>query len=98
MTALMCKVTCALCHISIDETKWKEHLTSENHLKCCKNVDYSIAKQFFEMIFEARPERKKIFNLKNEKTLDFWRLYFSTKLPKEKFGILCNDSIDEMEI
>ena len=35
------------------------------------------------MIFEARPEKKKIFNLKNDKSLDFWRLYFLTKQPKE---------------
>ena len=54
MTALMCQVTCTLCNIKIDETKWKEHLTSENHGKNCKNVDNSIAKNFFEMIFEAR--------------------------------------------
>ena len=98
MTALMCQVTCTLCDIKIDETKWKEHLTSENHLKCCKNVDDSIAKNFFEMIFEARPEKKKKFNQKNEKTLNFWRLYFLTKLPKEKFDILCNDSINKLEI
>ena len=28
MTALVCQVTCALCQMKIDETKWKEHLTS----------------------------------------------------------------------
>ena len=50
------------------------------------------------MIFAASPEKKKIFNLKNEKALDFWRLYFSTNLPKEKIDILCNDSIDKLEI
>ena len=50
------------------------------------------------MIFEARPEKKKIFNLKNAKSLDFWRLYFSTKLPKEKLDLLCNDSYDKKEI
>ena len=96
MTALMCQVTCALCNIKIDETKWKEHLTSEE-LQICKNVDNSIAIKFFERIFEARPE-KKIFNLKNEKTRDFWRLCFSRKLAKEKFDILCNGSIDKLEI
>ena len=83
MTALMCQVTCTLCNLKIDETKWKEHLTSENHLKCCKNVDNTIAIRLFEMIFEARSEKKKIFNLKNDKSIDFWRLYFLTKQPKE---------------
>ena len=98
MTGLMCQVTCALCDIKIDETKWKEHLTSQKHLQICKGVDDSIAKNFFKMFFEARPEKKKIFNLKNEKSHEFWRLYFLTKLPKEKFDILCNDSSDKSEI
>ena len=39
-----------------------------------------------------------MFNLKNEKTLIFWRFYFSAKLAKEKFDLLCNDSIDKLEI
>ena len=84
MNAVMCQVTCVLCIMKTDETKWEEHLISKNHLGCCKNVDNTIAKKFFEMIFEARPEKKKIFNLKNEKTIYFWRLYFSTKLPKKR--------------
>ena len=50
------------------------------------------------MIFEVRPEKKRLFNLKNEKTHDFWQLYFSTKLAKEKFDTLCNNSIDKLEI
>ena len=50
------------------------------------------------MIFEARPEKKKIFDLKNKKSLDFWSLYFSTKLSKEKFDLLCNNSYDKKEI
>ena len=98
MTALMCQVTCALCNIKVDETEWKNHIISEKHRQKCKNVDDSIAKKFFEMIFEANPQKKKIFNLKSEKPLDFWRLYFTTKLPKEKFDILCNDSINDSEI
>ena len=42
--------------------------------------------------------KKKIFNLKKEKSHDFWRLYFGTKQPKKKFDLLCNDSIDKSEI
>ena len=98
MTGLMCQVTCAPCDLKIDETKWKEHLCSEKHLQYCKSADQSIAIKFFEMIFEARPEKKKIFNLKNGKSLDFWCLYFSTKVPKEKIDLLCNDSYDKKEL
>ena len=98
MTALMSQVTCGLCKDKVDETKWEEHLTSSKHLQICKGVDNSIAKNFFEMIFEARPQKKKIFNLKIEKSLNFSRTYFLTKLPKEKFDILCNDSINDSEI
>ena len=98
MTGLMCQVTCAPCDLKIDETKWKEHLCSEKHLKYYKAADQSIAINFFEMIFEARPEKEKIFNLKNGKSLDFWCLYFSTKVPKEKIDLLCNDSYDKKEL
>ena len=94
----MSPVSCAPCNRKIVETKWKEHLCSEKHLQYCKSTDNSIAIKFFEMIFEARPEKKKIFNLKNEKSLDFWSLYFSTKVPKEKFDLLCKDSYDKKEI
>ena len=98
MTAFMSQVTCGFCMVKVDETKWKEHLTSVNHLQVCKDTDNNIAKSFFKMIFEARPEKKKIFNLKNENSHEFWRLYFLTKLPKEKFDILCNDSANKSEI
>ena len=98
MTGLMSQVSCAPCNMKIDETKWKEHLSSGKLLQYCRGTDHSIAIKFFEMIFEGRPEKKKIFNLKNEKSLDFWRLYFSTKLSKEKFDLLCNDSYDKKEI
>ena len=33
-----------------------------------------------------------------EKTHAFWQLQFSTKLPKEKSGILCSDSISSSEL
>ena len=98
MTALMCQVTCGLCHDKVDETRWKEHLTSEKHLQICKSTNHTFARNFFQMIFEARPEKKKQFNLVNEKSPNFWPLYFLTKPPKEKFDILCNDSISKLEI
>ena len=98
MTTLMSQVTCALCNIKIDETEWKNHIISTKHLQNCKNVDGQFAIKFFKMICEVRPEKKRIFNLKNEKPHDFWQLYFSTKVAKEKFDTLCNDSIDKLEI
>ena len=67
-------------------------------MKNCENVDDEIALKFFEMIFEAKSEKKKIYNLTNEETHNFWRLYFATKLAKEKFDILCSDPIDKKEI
>ena len=98
MTTLMCQVTCALCNIKIDELKWKEHQISENHLKKCGENHNELTTKFFKMFFDIRPQREEIFNLKNEKTHDFWQSYFSPKLPKEKFDGLCNDSIDKVEI
>ena len=34
----------------------------------------------------------------NEKALDFWQSYFDTKQPKEKFDILCSDSLNNSEL
>ena len=95
MTALMSQVTCALCCEKIDESKWKDHIVSTKHLLKCKTYDSKIATKFFEKIFEARPDKRKKYNLKIEKTLNFWQIYLSTKLPKEKFDTLCNDPIDK---
>ena len=49
-------------------------------------------------MYDACPKKNKIYNLKSEKTHDFWQLYFSTKLPKEKFNTLCSDSIVKSEL
>ena len=51
MTRLMSQVTCAPCDIKIDETKWKEHPSSEKHLRYCKGADHSIAINFFSNDF-----------------------------------------------
>ena len=98
MTTLMNQVTCSLCNMKIDELKWKEHLVSTNHLKLRKNAKNKIAINFFETMFNAYPKKNKIYNLRSEKTHDFWQLNFSTKLPKEKFNILCSDSINNSEL
>ena len=50
------------------------------------------------MIFNACPKKNKIQNLKIEKSHDFWQVYFSTKLPNEKFNILCSDLINNSEL
>ena len=98
MTTIMNQVTCSLCNMKIDELNWNDHLMSTKHLQHCREVKDGIAIKFFEMVFNACHKKSKVFNLKNEKTHNFWQLYFSTKLPKEKFNILCGDPIDNSEI
>ena len=82
MTALMCQVTCALCNIKVDETEWKNHIISTKHLQNCKNVDDKIAINVFEKVFEVRPEKKRIYNLKNEKNTRFLATIFFNKTSK----------------
>ena len=98
MTSIMNQVTCSLCNMKIDELKWKEHLISTNHLRLCKKTKDKIAIKFFEMTFNACLKKNKIYNLKLEKSYEFWQLHFSTKLPKENFVILCGDSINISEL
>ena len=98
MTALMSQVTCDLCYEKIDEPKWKDHILSTKHLLKCKTYDSIIATKFFEMIFDVRPEKEQLYNLRNVKTHNFWRIYFSTKLSKETFDTLCNESTNNPEL
>ena len=67
----MNRVTCSLCSMKTDELKWKKRLVSANHLQLCKNTKDTHAKKFSETIFDARPEKSKIFVLRNVKTQDF---------------------------
>ena len=39
-----------------------------------------------------------MYILKIEKSNDFWQSHFAMKLPKEKFDLLCNNSIDNSEL
>ena len=57
--------------MKIDELRWKEHLVATNHLQLCKNGKDKIATKFFELIFNACPNKKKLYNLKIEKSHDF---------------------------
>ena len=98
MSTLMSQVTCSLCNMKINELKWNEHIVSSKHLEKCKENHNELTTKFFKMFFDIGPQREEIFNLKNEKTHDFWQSYFSPKLPKEKFDGLCNGSIDKVEI
>ena len=52
----------------------------------------------FKLFFDTRPELEETNNLQKEKTHNFWQLYFSQKVTKEKFDTLCKNSIDETEI
>ena len=94
MTTFMNQVTCSLCNIKTDELQWKNHLISTDHLNHCKKIKDKIAIKFLETIFNACLKQSKIYDLENEKTHNFWQLYCSTKLPKEKFNIICSDSLD----
>ena len=98
MTTILNQVTCSVCNTKTDETERNEHLVSTNHFELRKNLEDEIPIKSFERIFTACPKKSKIHNLKIEKTHDFRQLHFSTKLPKEKFNILCSDSIDNSEL
>ena len=98
MTTITNQVTCSLCNIKVDELEWMYHIVSENHLQLCENDKEKITLKFFEMIFDTFSKKSEIYNLKIKKTLDFWQSYFATKLPKEKFNLLCGDSIDKSEL
>ena len=94
MTTIMNRVSCSLCDIKTNELQWNNHLIFTDRLTRCKNVKDKIAIKFFEKVFSACLKKSKIYNLEKEKTHNFWQLYFSTKLPKEKFNKLYSDSLD----
>ena len=98
MTTILNQVTCSLCNMKTDELKCKEHLVSTKFLQLCKDNKDKIAIKPFEMVFNACPKQNKLYILESEKTHEFWQIYFSTKLPKEKFITLCSNSIDNLEL
>ena len=98
MTTIMTRVTCSICGEKMDESKWKEHLVSTEHLENCRNQKEGLLMKFFELIFNTYLNRSDIYDLKNEKVFEFWEMYFETKQPKEKFDKLCSDSDDESEL
>ena len=40
MTTIMNQVTCSLCDIKIDESKWNEHIFSTKHLQNFKESNF----------------------------------------------------------
>ena len=98
MTSIMNQVTCSLCGIKVDEKKRGEHLVSIEQLKVCKEQKSIILDNFFELISDTYQNRKDIYNLKNEKALNFWESYFATKLPKEKFDVLRSNPNKKAEL
>ena len=60
MTTTMDQVTCSLCDMKIDESQWKEHIVSTNHLQLCKDYKDEVAIRFFELIFNTYHNRKDI--------------------------------------
>ena len=98
MTTIMSRVICSLFKMKIDESKWKSHKVSTNHLQKCGEIHKGLTTNFSKMFFDIKPEIEELYNLEFKKTHDFWQLFFSPKVPKEKFNTLCNDSIDKTEI
>ena len=96
----MSQVTCSLCRMKIDEINWNDHLMSTEHLQKCGEVKGGIVAKFFNIIFKTYHNRKDLYNWEDEYILDFWESYFDTKIPKEKFDIICNNpnNNSEMEI
>ena len=99
MTTIMNQVTCSLCDMKINELNWNDHLISSEHLENCREVKDGIVAKFFNIIFKTYHNRKDLYNLKDEYMLDFWESYFETKIPQEKFDLLCNNpnNTSEME-
>ena len=97
MTTIMNQVSCSLCDIKINESKWGEHLISTEHLELCKRDKEELEERFFNLIFDTYHNRSEIYDLKKEKALYFWEGYFETKVPSEKFDQLCRDSIDKSD-
>ena len=94
----MNQVTCSLCRMKIDEINWNDHLKSTEHLQNFREVKEGIVAKFSNIIFKTYHNRKDLYNLEDEYILDFWESYFETKIPKEKFDILCNDSNNNSEL
>ena len=65
MTNIMNQVTCSLCNIKTNESRWTNHLGSTNHLQLCKNDKN--AKKFFEMIVSMYSKKSEIYDLKIKK-------------------------------
>ena len=97
MTTVMKQVRCSVSNLKINEIQWMDHLISRDHLQLCKNDESETATEFFESFYEHILKIEK-YNLKINKTLDFWQSSFATKLPKEIFHILCKDSINNSEL
>ena len=57
MTTIKYQLTCSLCNTKTDELKRNEHLVATNHLHPYKSTKDEIAKNFFEMIFDACPKK-----------------------------------------
>ena len=72
----MSQVTCSLCNMRTDDLKRQSHIVSTNHSQKCGKNHSELTTKFFNMFFDITPEIEEISNLENEKTHDFWQLYF----------------------
>ena len=73
-------------------------MVSTNHLQKCGKIQNELTTKCFKVFLDIRPELQEIHNLEIGKTHNFWQLYFSPNVSKEKFDTVCNISINKAEI
>ena len=62
----MNQVTCSVCDLKTDESKWKEHIILAKRLQLRKEDKCEIVIEFFEVIFGTYHNKKDKYNLKDE--------------------------------
>ena len=89
----MSQVTCSLCNEKFEELKWIDHQVSTNHSQLRKNDKDKNAKKFLKTILNTFFNKNKIYDIKIKKILYFCQSKIAKKPPKERFDMLCSDSI-----
>ena len=60
MTTIKRQVTCSLCNLKIEESKWNSHIVSTNHLEKCGKIHNELTTKFLKMIFGITPELERL--------------------------------------
>ena len=48
MTTIKRQVTCSLCNMKIEESKWNSHIVSSNHLEKCGKIHNELLNKIFQ--------------------------------------------------